>query len=255
MKTVYGPVPSWRFGRSLGLDPICSKKKTCSFDCIYCQLGKTGNKTIKRKEYVSPSLMKKQLENTKIHGVDVITFSGTGEPTLNSNLGDMISFAKEYGLPVAVLTNSSLLSDASIRSELSKADIVAAKLDAADEKTFQEINKPVKGLHFKKIIEGLREFRKEFKGKFCLQIMFINQNMNFAKEMAELARELKPDEVQLDTPLRPSPVPPLDAVDMDRIEKEFTGIKIISVYKSKKPRAEPYDMSETLKRRPSCSDE
>ena len=251
MKTIYGPVPSWRFGSSLGIDPICSGKKICSFGCIYCQLGETKIKTMERKPYIDFSRMKRELEAVNLEKVDVITFSGTGEPTLNSELGEMIVFAKKFGLPVVVLTNSSLLAEKKVRKELCFADIVAVKLDAPNEEVFQEVNKPIEGLHFEKVLEGIRKFRAEFRGKFTLQMMFVEQNKGFAKEMAKLARELKPDEVQLDTPLRHSAAPPLSISEMEEIEKEFAELPIISVYKSKKPSVVPLDKDETIKRRPS----
>lgn len=159
MNIIYGPVPSWRFGRSLGVDPICSREKICSFDCSYCQLGKTETLTTQRKEYIPYSQMCEQLESADKGTTDVITFSGTGEPTLNSRLGDMISFAKKFGFPVVVLTNSSLLHLEEVRDSLLNADVVAAKLDAPNESLFREINRPVPGIRFNSILEGLRAFR------------------------------------------------------------------------------------------------
>lgn len=250
MKIVYGPVPSWRFGRSLGIDPICSMEKICSFDCVYCQLGKTKIKTLERKTYVDMGRMEEELDAADKSNIDVITFSGTGEPTLNSQLGEMISFAKKFGKPVVVLTNSSLLSDASVRKELCNADVVSAKLDAPDEGLFQIINHPISKIHFKTILDGIMQFRKEFGGKLCLQMMFTLLNKDCAKQMAGLAREIRPDEVQLDTPLRRSAFPPLSSQEMDEIESGFPGLAVISVYKKKKPLAVPFDIGETSLRRP-----
>lgn len=250
MKSVYGPVPSWRLGRSLGVDPICSREKRCSFDCIYCQLGRTKTKTMQRKPYVDIGSMKSELETAPKKNIDAITFSGTGEPTLNSELGDMIDFARNFGIRVAVLTNSSLLSDTGVRRALSHADVVAAKLDAPDEEFFQKINNPVEGLHFQAIIEGIKAFRKEFKGKLALQMMFVGLNKECASEMARLVREIGPDEVQLDTPLRRSTVPPLSPEEMSGIERHFTDLQVIQVYRAKKPKTVPLDIHETRLRRP-----
>jgi wyosine [tRNA(Phe)-imidazoG37] synthetase (radical SAM superfamily) len=250
MKTIYGPVPSWRFGRSLGVDPVCRVEKICSFDCIYCQLGKTRSKTMERKEYVGCARVCRELEAADKSTSDVITFSGTSEPTLNLKIGEMIGFAKKFGLPVVVLTNSSLLHLREVREALGKADIVSAKLDAPNEKLFREINKPLEGIHFETILGGLKKFRKEFGGKFALQMMFVEANKGAAGEMAKLACELEPDEVQLDTPLRPSPVPPLSIEEMERIEGLFRGLPTISVYKKKKPNVVPLDIHETAARRP-----
>ncbi len=250
MKTVYGPVPSWRFGRSLGLDPVCSEKKICSFDCVYCQLGRTKIKTSQRRPYIDISKLKSELESFEKKNIDVITFSGTGEPTLNSELGDMIGFAKRFGLPVVVLTNSSLLDDSEVRDALSKADVVAAKLDAPNEEIFQKVNRPLEGLHFERILNGIKAFRKGFKGKLALQMMFIEHNKAYAKEMAELARGIGPDEVQIDTPLRRSAVPPLPPDEIEKIEEIFADLPVISVYKKARPEVVPVDIHETLLRRP-----
>ena len=250
MNIIYGPVPSWRFGRSLGVDPICSREKICSFDCVYCQLGKTGTLTTERKEYVPYSQMCEQLESADKGTTDVITFSGTGEPTLNTSLGKMILFAKKFGFPVVVLTNSSFLHLPEVRAALLNADIVSAKLDVPSESLFREINRPAPGIHFDSVLEGLRAFRKEFGGKLALQMMFIDANKGAAPEMAELARSLEPDEVQLDTPLRPSPAPPLSPEEMGKIEKHFQGLPFISVYKKEKPSVLPLDAEETGMRRP-----
>jgi len=254
MKTIYGPVPSWRLGRSLGIDPICSMKKICSFDCVYCQLGKTIIKTLERKEYVDSERVKKELEDANKENVDVITFSGTGEPTLNSEIGEMIENAKKFGFPVAVLTNSSLLGIQKVRMDLKNADIVCAKLDAHNEEIFQKISQPVDGIHFDDILNGIKEFKRIFKGKFALQMMFIEQNRDYAKEMAKLAGNLNADEIQLDTPLRKSAVRPLTKEEMKKVEKEFGGLNYISVYEKKKPKVKPMDAEETFRRRPEvCS--
>ena len=250
MKTVYGPVPSWRFGRSLGIDPICSMEKTCTFDCVYCQLGKTKNKTAERRDHIDHGRFCEELEKADKSRVDVITFSGTGEPTLNQRLGEMIEFAKLFGFPVVILTNSSLLHLREVRKAVSKADIVAAKLDASDERLFQKINKPLDGIDFQSVIEGLKNLRAEFRGKLALQMMFIKANKKAADQMADLAREIKVDEVQIDTPLRHSPIHPLSPEEINKIEKSFSGIPFISVYKKMKPHVVPFDIHETDIRRP-----
>ncbi len=250
MKIIYGPVPSWRFGRSLGVDPICSVDKICSFDCVYCQLGRTKIKTMERKRYIDISQMKKELEIAEKRNIDAITFSGTGEPTLNLQLGEMIVFAKKFGFPVVVLTNSSLLSDKEVRKELCNADVIAAKLDAPNEDIFQKISKPTENQYFQEMLGGIKQLRTEFRGKLALQMMFVKSNKTHANEMAQIAREIRPDQVQLDTPLRKSAVPPVSISEMDEIEREFSGLPVISVYKSKKIETRPYDSEETRKRRP-----
>jgi len=252
MKTVYGPVPSWRLGRSLGIDPICRIKKTCSFDCMYCQLGRTINKTNKRQifvnEYVIENQLKKVMNKVKI---DTVTISGTGEPTLAKNLGKVIDNIKKItNLPTAILTNSSLIYKKDVQNELKKFDIVIAKLDAPDEILFKEINRPFRGISFDKVFNGIKKFRKQFNGKLALQIMFINKNKGYAYELAKLSKELKPDEIQVNTPLRPSLVKPLNKKEIDKIKENFKGLNAISVYEIKKPRVKVINIHELLVRRP-----
>ena len=252
MKTVYGPVSSWRLGRSFGIDLICKPKKACSFDCIYCQLGKTKQKTFKRKVYVKTEKVLKELNESlpKIEA-DVITFSGTGEPTLAKNLLAVIkSLRKSDKLPLAILTNSTLLADKSVANTLNKLDIVVAKLDAFDENSFQKINKPAGRISFKKYLEGIKSFRKIYTGKFALQMMFIKENKNFAREMAKISREINPDEIQINTPLRPCSIKPLTKLEIKKIKKEFSDFRnVISVYEAKKPKAMPLSIKEVRKRK------
>jgi len=252
MKTVYGPVSSWRLGRSFGIDLICKPKKVCSFDCIYCQLGKTKQKTLERKVYVKTEKVLKELNESlpKIEA-DVITFSGTGEPALAKNLPEVIKFLrKRVRLPLAILTNSTLLADKDVTNILNKLDIVVAKLDAFDENSFQKIDKPVGRISFKEYLEGIKSFRKNYGGKFALQMMFIKENKNFAKEMAEIAKEINPDEIQINTPLRPCSVKPLTKLEIKKIKKEFSDFRnVISVYEAKKPEAIPLSIKEVRKRK------
>lgn len=254
LKTVYGPVPSWRLGRSLGIDPICNRK-VCSFDCVYCQLGRTTDKTTERRVFVKNDKVRNDLEEiwNKIKGkADVVTLSGTGEPELAENLGELIEIAREVtGLKVAVLTNSSLMDNENVRKDLAKADIVAAKLDAATNEMFQKVNCPHPYLDFEKMIGGMKKFRKGFRGKYELQMMFIETNKGHAHDMRRLAVEMKPDEIQIDTPIRkPSLVKPLPPEEIDKIKKVFNGLNCISVYDSKKPNVEILNKTETLLRRP-----
>ncbi len=251
MKTVYGPVPSWRLGKSLGIDPVC--KKTCSFDCVYCQIGKKTYKTSKRKKFVEDKKveeeLKQALQKTK---PNTITFSGMSEPTLALNLAEIVkSVKKNSKQPIAILTNSSLFYSKQVRKDLQAFDIVCAKFDACNEELFQKINNPIKGINFKKVLIGIKKFRKEFTGKLALQMMFIAQNKNKAREMALLAKEIKPDEIQINTPLRKCSVKPLSKKEIDLIKKEFKGLNAISVYDVKKPEVKALDLKETQQRRPS----
>lgn len=278
---IYGPVPSWRLGNSLGVDPIC-RKKVCSFDCVYCQLGRTTKKTVERGEFVKVGDMRKELaealQKSKLQ-VNVITFSGTGEPELASNLGELIEAAKSLktqllwgpletpsyeevigatkpsGIPVAVLTNSFLMYERQVRRDLCKADIVFSKLDAPNETPFEKINQPHPEVDFDEMLEGMRKFRGEFDGKYGLQMMFLKENKDYAEEMAGIAREIQPDEIQLNTPLRPCSVEPLSSGEMREVEKHFQGLNHISVYEAKKFKTKPLDLHETLDRRPGSEEE
>jgi len=251
MKTVYGPVASWRLGKSLGVDLICSPKKICSFDCIYCQLEKTNKITTKRDKFVSIDKVREEVKNAIKHTTpDVITFSGMGEPTLANNMLEAIEKIRELtGIPLAILTNSSLIYDKNVQKTLRNLDIIVAKLDVPNQEFFQKINRPTKEVTFERTLSGIKTMRKKFHGKFALQIMFINENKKYANELAELSREIEPDEIQINTPLRPCAVSPLTKKELDNIEKSFTGLNTISVYHSTKPMTDPLDKIELFKRR------
>ena len=251
MKSVYGPVSSWRLGRSLGVDLICSEEKICSFNCLYCQLEKTKKISKQRELFVSVNNIQQELSNALEKTTsDVITLSGTGEPTLATNLDDVIQMIrKQSELPIAILTNSTLLNDKIVRESLSKIDIIIAKLDASNQEVFQTINRPAKEISFQQTLKGIKKMKEDFSGKFALQIMFIKENKEYASDLAELAREINPDEVQINTPLRPCSVKPLSKTELKEIEKEFTGLNTLSVYNSPKPKTDPLDKLEIFKRR------
>jgi len=250
MKYIYGPVPSWRLGRSLGIDLI-STGKTCTFDCIYCQLGKTIRHIVKRAIFVPTPEIVKELDSLPELEIDYITLSGTGEPTLAANLGEIIlEIKKRFKTPIAVLTNSTLMHEPQVRKELGLADLVVAKLDAPDEKLFSIINDPTNGISLRITVDGIRRFNKEFPGKLALQIMFIPQNKEYAADLVSLAKEINPIEVQINTPLRPSPVKPLPPDELAKIKELFKPLKAYSVYDIKRPETKPMDERETKKRRP-----
>jgi wyosine [tRNA(Phe)-imidazoG37] synthetase (radical SAM superfamily) len=238
MEIVYGPVSSWRLGRSLGIDPICAKGKICSFDCVYCSLGRTTIKTMERRTFIPAKIVRQDLEKAlKKVNADVVTFSGTGEPTLAKNLGELIEIAKDVSeLPVAVLTNSSLMFKKGVRRDLVKADIVKGKLDASNNELFKRINCPHEKISLSSVIKGLEKFRKEFAGRFALEIMFVPENKQFSGEIAKFMGKIKPDEIQINTPLRPSPVRPLRPAEIREVQKSFKGLNFQTVYEGKKPR-------------------
>ena len=208
--------------------------------------------TSERKEFVSVARLAEELERVKGIAADYVTFSGTGEPTLASNLGEAIDVARSIlHLPVAVLTNSSLMSCEEVRDALLKADVVVAKLDAHNQGLFRRVNNPVSGLMLDDVVGGIKLFRGKFVGKLCIQIMFVGENKDFAMEIARVARSLLPDEVQLNTPLRPCAAKPLSPSQMASIRGRFSDIgKVVTVYEASRPEVEPLDLAETLRRRP-----
>ncbi len=256
MPAIYGPVPSWRLGRSLGIDLLPGRGKVCTFDCVYCQLGRTTRFTAERQMFVEMERLQAELDALplKAKDVDHSTFSGTGEPTLAANLGEAIELVRGspslQGVPVAVLTNATLLSRPDVRRDLARADLVVAKLDAPDEECFQAINRPIGGVTWSLVIEGIRALRREFHGRLALQMMFVPANRERAAEKADLAWSLNPDEVQLNTPLRPSPTPPLSRADMAQIEEVFAGLPVLNVFGAKPPQVSVLDEAEMRRRRP-----
>lgn len=249
---VYGPVPSWRLGRSLGIDMLSTTEKTCSFDCVYCQLGRAINPLVKRKEFVSIEELKLALAKVTDISADYATFSGMGEPTLASNLGQAIELARAtLRLPIAVLTNSSLMPRDDVRQELARADTVVAKVDAPNEKLFRQINRPYGRYILDDILQSIRLFRTSHRGKLALQMMFMKENAGCAAEMARLAKLLSPDEIQINTPLRPCPVNPLSPEEITTIRQQFIDLSgVVTVYEAEKPEAFPMDLEATLQRRP-----
>jgi wyosine [tRNA(Phe)-imidazoG37] synthetase (radical SAM superfamily) len=230
---------------------VSQQVKTCSFNCAYCQLGPTRCHTAQRREFVPIARLVQQLEELPPLELDHVTFSGTAEPTLASNLGEAIDELKRrIDVPVAVLTNSSLMSDPEVRADLALADVVVAKLDAPTEALLQEVNRPAPGITLTGIVEALRRVRQQYHGRLVLQMMFFDANESCAKALAALARELAPDEVQVNTPLRPCAVQPLSPEAIGRIQQAFGGLRVVSVYEARRPKVDPLDVQETAARRP-----
>jgi wyosine [tRNA(Phe)-imidazoG37] synthetase (radical SAM superfamily) len=205
--SIYGPVASWRYGRSLGIDPI-GPVSTCSFDCVYCQLGEIEVKTRERRVFIPTSRILDDLRGIALEAVDAITLSGSGEPTLAQNLGEMLAAVKAAtGKPTGVLTNASLLGDPAVRAELALADFVAAKLDGVTEDRFRRVDRPVGETTLAEIRSGLLTFRRDYRGQLALQTMLLGRwpNDEQAAYIAFIA-ELAPHEVQLCAPTRPRPV-------------------------------------------------
>jgi len=204
---IFGPVPSRRLGLSLGVDLVSFK--TCSYDCIYCQLGRTTQPTIERKQYVPLAEVQEQLWQALSDGAqpDYITLSGSGEPTLHSDIGELIeSIKRRTSIPVAVLTNGSLLWDGQVREALMGADLVLPSFDAGDPTLFRQINRPHPDLEFEKVVEGLVEFRRLYRGKVWLEVFLLGGVNSITPEILKIKRHvdaIRPDKVQLNTVVRP----------------------------------------------------
>jgi len=242
---IFGPVPSRRLGFSLGIDLV--PYKTCSLDCIYCQLGRTTNKTVETREYISSSLILKQLKKVLSSGrkIDYLTFSGSGEPTLNSKIGAMISEIKKITkIPTAVLTNGTLLFKKEIREKLKKADLVIPSLDAVSPSLFEKVNRPYSSLKIDKIISGLIKFREEFTEKIWLEIMLVagvNDSSAEIKKIKGAVEAVRPDKIQLNTVVRPPAekwAKPVSLSKLKNIKKLFgKNCEIIASFKREKQSA------------------
>jgi wyosine [tRNA(Phe)-imidazoG37] synthetase (radical SAM superfamily) len=217
MMISFGPVPSRRLGKSLGINNIISPK-TCSYGCVYCQVGNTPEKCIERKTFFQPENIYKKVEEhiqqlSRDKHPDYLTFVSNGEPTLDINLGEAIKLLKPTGIPVAVITNASLLFDETVRNDLYFADWVSLKIDAGDNDTWQKVNRPSAGLKFGKTIEGINLFADGYKGILCTETMLIdgmNDTINNLTNVSELIKNIKPKTAYLAIPTRP---PTLDSVN------------------------------------------
>jgi len=252
MKYIYGPIDSWRLKRSLGVDLISEEGRVCSFNCIYCQISKCQELTSKRRKFVEIKEVREELvEALDLVGdkVDYLTLSGIGEPTLASNLPEAVEMLKEVSdKPKAILTNSSLLNLEEVRKPLERLDYVIASLDAVDEDSFQKVNNPVEGIHFDEIIEGLRVFGENYSGTLAIEIMFVKENKHLVEQMVELIDQLNVDEVQLNTPLRPSVVEPLKERELKALESNFDEVRTKIVYEAKRTDTPNIDEEDVIKR-------
>ncbi|MGI5819286.1 MAG: radical SAM protein [Armatimonadota bacterium] len=216
-KHLYGPVPSRRLGRSLGVDMV--PMKTCCYDCVYCQLGPTTVHTAERGSYVDVDEVVGELAAWLGAGgtADWLTFAGCGEPMLNIDLGDAMARAREMsGIPVALLTNGALLWRKGARDAAMQADLIMPSLDAATEETFRRINRPVKGLLIEQVIDGLKETVLEFHGEVWLEVLLvagINDSDEELAALGEAVREIRPEQVQINTVVRPAPGGEVERVD------------------------------------------
>ncbi|MBU0599320.1 radical SAM protein [bacterium] len=254
-KYIYGPVSSWRLGNSLGIDLLSQERKVCSFNCLYCQLGEETDYSLERKVYVPTVKIIEELKRLPLGQIDYLTFSGQGESTLAKNLGEVIKTIRTLRKePIAILTNATLIAQEEVKNELSLTNFVIAKLDASSQKELNLINKPIPGVKFDEIYQGIKSFKKEYKGKLALQMMFIKESNEHLERLAELALEIAPDEIQVNTPLRPCQTLPLSKEEIFKIKKFFKKLnskklRVISVYDREHKKIKPLNVEDTLKRR------
>lgn len=209
MQYVFGPVPSRRLGQSMGIDTI--PLKTCNWNCVYCQLGRTVPLTNLRREYFPREDILREAQGTlashKPGEIDWVTFVGSGEPTLYTSLGWLIRAVKETtSIPVAVITNGALLYLPEVRHDLISADAVLPSLDAGSAELYRQINRPYPDITFERFISGLIAFRKEYRGKLWIEVMLVRDLNDTEKALSDIAGVLKkimPDEVHLNLPTRP----------------------------------------------------
>ena len=262
---VFGPVPSRRLGRSLGVDLV--PYKTCSYDCIYCQIGRTTNKTTHLQSWGEIDEIVKQIK-AKLHlKPDFITLSGSGEPTLYAQIGRLIRRIKEItDIPIAVITNGSLLSLSNVRDSISEADLVVPSLDAGCNETFQMINRPCADISFEQMLDGLVKFRKQFTGQYWLEVFIlagINDSETEIGKLAECIRQIAPDKVQVNTVSRPPAEAFAQSVDKETLtaiaKRLAEDAEVIADFRADHSTPEftarAESVLEMLKRRPCSTDD
>lgn len=264
-KHLFGPVPSRRLGMSLGVDLI--PHKICSLNCVYCECGCTTSLTLERKEYVPVEEVYRELEDFFKNNPDpdTLTFSGAGEPTLHSHLGEVIAFLKKLkpGLKVAVLTNGTLFHLPEVRKELMRADLVLPSLDAATRQAFKRINRPVRGFNMEQYVRGLVEFGREFQGEIWMEVFILpgfNDDEENLSTLRKVLLEINPSKIQLNTLDRPGTVKGLraaTAAELNKIANDW-GLENVEIIAPpvdrKKEKSYRTDLEsvilETLSRRP-----
>ncbi|MFO7369402.1 MAG: radical SAM protein [Bacteroidales bacterium] len=224
----FGPVPSRRLGKSLGINNIASRK-VCSYSCVYCQIGLTKEQSITRTAFYHPEVLteevSKHLKKLKPNDQpDYLTFVTNGEPTLDIHLGEEIRLLKQFGIPIAVITNSSLINNSGVREELMEADWVSVKVDSTEELTWRRINQPVESLDQKDILNGIQEFAKSYKGKLHTETMLvagINDDPGQINQTASFIAPLHPKVAYFSIPIRPPADKTVKAPDEEKLVKAW----------------------------------
>lgn len=250
---IFGPVPSRRLGGSLGLDLV--PYKTCSFDCIYCQLGRTTNRTLERKEYVPVEKVASELKeflSGKPPAIDYVTLSGSGEPTLNTGFGRLIDLVREHtSKPVAVLTNSSLMTDPKVREDLSKADVIVPTLSSPSQEVFEKIHRPCQGIKVEEIIKALGSFVREYDTKVHLGVFMVagyNGDEKTLQGLSDAVAEISPDLVGINTVTRPPAETYAKAVPADRLKEiaDLLGGEVITYHERERKKGFSSDVEQSI---------
>jgi len=262
---IFGPVPSRRLGRSLGVDLV--PLKTCSYDCMYCQLGRTTCKTIERKEWSPLDAVVSELEAKLLTRPDYITLSGSGEPTLYSRLDELIDRIKDMtDIPVAVLTNGSLLGQEEVQRQLARADLVMPSLDVGNATTFHLVNRPHEAISFEQMLLGLIAFRRCFRGQYWLEVLLVGGITDIEPELAAIrtcVAQIEPDRVLLNTVTRPPAENSARPVPHDRLVEAAATFsppaEVLEAFhhpdSSEQSSASRRDILELLARRPCTIDD
>ena len=267
MKIIFGPVPSRRLGRSLGVD--LTPRKTCNMDCVYCECGKTTNLSNKREKFYKLEEVLSELDDAVSNRgpIDYITLSGSGEPALYSELKELVTTIKKRypGIKFAILTNTSLITDPDVFDAFLEADVLLPSIDSVLNDGFQKVNRPHPDLDLSKILESLLDFRKVFKGQIWMEIFIcpgLNDSEKELNALSAYVKKLNPHRVQINTLDRPGAEPwvkPLDADGFDRVLSFFKGINLETIsrklIKSMQPKTQDDNDSDkllisTLRRRP-----
>jgi len=224
----FGPIPSRRLGKSLGINNIVSHK-ICSYSCVYCQIGNTIKKSMVRQIFYEPEILVDEVEHhleklTKLHKPDYLTFVANGEPTLDINLGREIYLLKKLGFPIAVITNSSLIHHKHVRDDLMEADRVSVKVDTVNATVWKRINRPLIGIDLKKILDGLKTFASDYKGKLHTETMLIdgyNDSTAQLKQNASFIALLNPKTAYLSVPTRPPALKTIKPVTEEKLTEAW----------------------------------
>ncbi len=254
MKYIFGPVFSRRLNLSLGVDLV--PPKVCSMDCLYCEVGKTTLKTLKRMEYVPLEEVKSELKSflSQNPPIDFVTFSGYGEPTLFSKLGKLVDFIKEnYEVPIALLTNSSLLHREDVLKDVERIDLILPSLDTVNQSTLEKLNRPAKGVTVNTILNGIKSLRGRTKGKIWIETLFVkgvNDSYSELEKLGKVIHELNPDKWQINTVARP-PAYKVKGLPLQKLEEiaDYVGFprtEIIARSKSKRRKIPISDLKKEI---------